>query len=209
VKSAGSGLGSGGGERRSPSRIWWLIAVAALCAPGSCGGGPSPDELVLAYVDAANRHDLVWVREHLAEDVTWDLMGDVLQGRDRVLAPHEQDRVMHTRLEPTLRGVAGDTVVLDVIERNDFITAMGLDSIGYDGIRFVVRDGLIRHIGPAPGAPAVDPFGGATVPFFAWVRQERPEDWAALLDAEGRPRYGEANGRLLMRLARAWHERRP
>lgn len=141
-----------------------LLAAVAPCGPWSCGGGPSPDRLVLDYIDAANRHDLAWVRGHLADSVTWELMGDVLQGRDRVLAPHEQDRVMHTFLEPTLRGVAGDTVV-------------------------------------------VDPFGGATVPFFAWVRRERPEDWAALLDPEGEPRYGADNGRLLMELARAWRGR--
>lgn len=160
---------------------------------------------VLQYLDAANRHDLPWIRRALTDDVTWDLMGDERQGVEEVMAPHEQDVVTETRLAGTVRRVSGDTVVADLVERSSFITALGFDSVAYTGMRFVLRRGKIAHIGPAddtsraPGA-----FQETLGPFFAWVRQEHPDDWVRLTDENGRPRYGTEGGRTLMRLVQEW-----
>ncbi len=204
----------------APFTRWWKVAHpevgdSLLDAQGRPRNDALSDRVrlrlareyrVLQYLDAANRHDLTWIRSVLADDVTWNLMGDVRRGIDEVMAPHEQDVVTETRLDGTVRRVSGDTVVADIVERNAFVTAMGFDSLVYRDVGFVLRRGKIAHMGPVDTTTrAPGPFQEALAPFFAWIRQRHPDDWAVLVDENGRPRNGAEGGRTLMRLVKEWH----
>ncbi len=207
-----------------PFQRWWLEAhpelrdslltpdggVRAGAASGRILLGLAREYVVLRYIDASNRHDLDWIRPLFTDDVTWDLAGDTRHGIDEVMAPHEQDVITDTHLDIDIERVAGDTVVGDVVERNTFLTALGLDSIAYPGTAFIFRGGRIEHLGPIGRvSDAPSPLQAALAPFFAWVRSKHPEDWAVLVDRDGRPRYGEEGGRTLLRLVNEWRVRQP
>lgn len=188
-------------------RFWHatLCLVVLLVAGCSRPHGPDPADRVMEYVVAANAHDLKRVREILAEDPTWQLLGETRRGLEAVLAPHEQDITMHTHLDVAVDSVHGDTVWTRVTERNGFLDAFGVDSL-VQPTRFVLAEGRIAEMGPY-GPGAADPFGGALGPFFQWVRTQRPEAWGQLVDSAGATVYSRANGTLLIRLAREWRDR--
>lgn len=95
------------------------------------------------------------------------------------------------------------TVWARVTERNEFITAFGLDSLRHP-LRIVVRDSVVHRIEPAE-PNSKDPFGGRLAPFFAWISEECPEASRLLVDDSGRTVYGNENGLLLLELAREWN----
>lgn len=158
-----------------------------------------------AFSAAVDSFDAAALRDFYAPDVIWELGRTTWHGVDEVMAVHEQDVVTETHLAAEIRRVSGDTVVADIVERNTFVSAMGFDSLVHRGIGFVLRGSLIAHIGPVDATPqAPDAFVEALGPFFAWIRQEHPDDWALLVDESGRARYGREGGRTLMRLVKEW-----
>jgi predicted ester cyclase len=155
---------------------------------------PQPDSKVREwhrrYMQASNAHDLEKLRAMTSDDVVWHLGPWTLVGKEQALLPHENDLVMNTTLEVRNVRITGNTVEREVIERNDALRSVGMESWRHYS-RIVFNDqGLVVHKDAWKKSPDDQEAARRFLPFRQWMAQHHPD---AVPDFNGPP--GNAWGR--------------
>jgi hypothetical protein len=109
------------------------------------------------------------------------------------LRPHLVDSLLHATLEPRDVVIRGDTVECSLIERNDAMRWVGLDSVVHYP-RYVFKDGLVILKEARKPAPLMQELIHRWQPYWQWVGKAHPEAEAVLLDSLGRGRWDRAAG---------------
>lgn len=159
-------------------------------------------DLFLRYLEASNAHDLETLASMTADGVVWHLGPYELRGRDEALLPNEGDAVLDTSLEARDVRVEGRVVECELIERNDVLRAVGIESWRHH-VRYVF-DETGRVVLKEPWRPSPD---DAVVtehmqPFRDWVRANHPEsvpDFGDMTDC-----FGAGPARRSLELVRGW-----
>jgi len=181
----------------------WLVLAASCAPPVSV---PSPDaptipdehapraEVIRAFRDASNAHDVTAVAEILAPDVVWHRgAAPELVGREAVLAPIAFDAATNATFEIGALSFDGTTVRCVLVEANDFYRALGLDAV--EQVAEFEIDG--ERITAITSLPSSEPSSEPTeeqlrvARFLAWLAREHPEDAELVQRAPG-PRPEDA-----------------
>jgi hypothetical protein len=139
----------------------------------------------------------------LAEDVEWELMGHTYKGKDEVVQFMAFDDGMGSRVDVANVTVKGDTVTLDLLESNEFMTTLGVPQIR-NHVRIVFADGKVRHsseVRPPEGSEQLD---AAWAELGGWAQSNHPEALAAMYGADGSPVISKEAGKSLVGLAKEW-----
>jgi hypothetical protein len=158
-------------------------------------------ELARSYIEAGNAHDLDKLESLTADSVVWILGANRLEGKDNVLAPSELNAGANARFRMKNIAVRGDTAEFELVERNDILRPLGIDStVHYT--RFIFADGLLvkreqwkpSMMFPLQAAPNLGRLQ-------AWIQNSRPDAIARLFDMDGRFIFSRENGELMAGLA--------
>ena len=97
---------------------------------------------------------------------------------------------------------SGDTVRCQLAEGNDWLRALGADSLRY-AARFVFRGNRIAEAEIRLRGGSRSALGRAALPFINWLREHEPGAVEQVLPG-GRPEFTPAGARRLLELIRRW-----
>lgn len=198
--------------RRRPAGL--ASAALALTLAG-CGSpvsvpSPAPDvvpaehgaeaEVLRAFRDASNAHDVDAVLALCAPDVVWERgSAPELVGHEAVREPFAFDAATRASFEIGAVTFDGEQVCCVLAESNDLYRALGIDS-ARERVEFTIRDGRIHAIASLPSPEPTEE--QLTVGrFLAWLSREHPAD-AELVLGPGGPQAEHAAQ--LVERAREW-----
>jgi len=162
-----------------------------------------PKQAVTDLYRAWNHRQVQVVRDLLADDVQWELMGQTYKGKDEVVQFVAFDDGMSGHVELGEMSAQGDTVNFELRESNEFMTLLGIRQLTHY-VRFVFVGGKVQHISgvkPSLGDDQLESAGGR---FDSWVQSKHPEALPALYIQEGKPIISKESGSVLVRLAKEW-----
>jgi hypothetical protein len=185
--------------------------TSALCAflivlwLSSCGPSPKfdPRAAVTKLFEAWNLRQEQVVRDLLADDVVWELMGHTYRGKNEVVQFIAFDDGMGSRLELANVTVEKDTVNLELLESNDFMAALGVPQLR-SFVRIVFADGKVKHSSETRPPQGTEELEAAWGELGAWLETNHPDALAAMYGADGAPARSREAGRSLVGLAREW-----
>lgn len=191
-------------------KLWvaCIIPLASLAA--DAGKSPNVVALTKDYFRKANAHDIPAIMRMFGEDARMRMFAEdsqfelVGQGLEAIRALHEYDKALQTTL--TLQNCAADglTVTCEIVERNNWLDAAGLDEIINPAVFTFNEAGLIRSISATLSPEDGAAMGGILAEFIPWLNAERAAASAPLFGPEGQFIYSEANGRLVVKLLKEW-----
>ncbi len=179
-----------------------IIVVLAA----SCTSDIDRLQLVEDFERLKNAHDRENTLALFAADAELDFgpMG-TMQGHEAIDRIHGYDAALSTTLEFDGCSIEDSDVVCRVTESNDWLKIAGIDSIGYDEVRFTINDaGKIARVSAIPSGESIAAIGTALTAFGGWAQQHEPERFGALLDAQGNFDYSFENGQKVLQLLREW-----
>lgn len=103
--------------------------------------------------------------------------------------------------------VREDTVECELIERNEVLGGLGIDSLIHFP-KIVFSDGKIilrKSIRPPDSYKL---FQDSLMAFLSWLRSEDSTAYWELFNSRGKFQYSKENGELMVRLVRVWRERK-
>lgn len=104
-------------------------------------------EIVVAYMNAHNAHDIDGVLSYLSPEIRFGMTGLwVRQGLEEIRALAEWDAVMNSQLDFRDFKVRNQRLECTGIETNDWLKMVGIEQIRYEPIKFEFEAGMIRHI---------------------------------------------------------------
>jgi hypothetical protein len=195
-------------DLRARAGLVGIALFAAVLTTPACTSRHARDltATLAEYLSAANRHDRAALASLIAPDAVWYLAGDTLSGRDNVLQPHAFDEGVHTQLEAHDVTVRGDTVDLELVERNDVLAGLGIGEL-HQFPRFVFRDGMVARIEARRPPTEAQAFADSLRSFATWLRERDPDAYDRLWPEARRFAYGRETADLVVTLVRAWRRR--
>jgi hypothetical protein len=187
------------------SRAFALGGLLIVLMLSSCTPSPQfdPRDAVTRLFEAWNlRHEQV-VRDLLADDVVWELMGHTYRGKDEVVQFIAFDDGMGSRLELANVTVEKDTVNLELLESNDLMTALGVPQLR-SYVRIVFAGGKVKQSSETRPPQGAEQLEAAWGELGAWLETNHPDALAAMYGADGAPVRSREAGRSLVGLAREW-----
>ncbi len=107
----------------------------------------SEKEIVFAYQEAHNTHDVDAVLALLSPNIRFGMTGLwVREGLDEVRALEEWDAVMNSQLTFNKFKRRNQRLECNGVEVNDWYRTVGIEQVYFDLIRFEFEAGKIRHI---------------------------------------------------------------
>lgn len=189
-------------EKRNRSDLLFVLCLLLLAAL-SCS--PKPADIVKSYQEAYNNHDLERVLALYAEDVSFEVVGQIsLQGKEQLRELTEYDFVLNIHMSCGPSETKGDSVICELTETNDWLKTAGIQRADYLAT-FVVTDGLIQSIRAEPTPETDQAFGEILDPLIKWASQSRPELLAEMMP-EQKFVYNGNNAKKSLSLLREWKE---
>jgi len=180
-----------------------LLLFAIVIA--SCSPKPNPVDVVKAYENAYNAYHLHTLLPLLADDVTFEVVGQfVVKGKEDVRQVAEHDFALTIHMSFSGFTTKGDTVFCDLTETNDWLKTAGIGEARYAG-KFVVEGGLIKLIEGKLTPETDKALSQVLNPLMEWASKERPEQLAQMMP-EGKFVYNAENALESLALLREWQE---
>lgn len=182
-----------------------VLAVLS-CALAACS--PAEDHLgvVLEFQKHKNDGDLESVLELFADDpnLHFGPLGTIT-GLSDVRGVLEYDLALNTQLQFQDCEASGPEVSCRVIESNDWLETVDIESITYDENSFMFdTDGRIESISLTMSAESGQLLGAAMAEFHEWATAHRPAEYGDLFSEDGAFVYSQENAENVLALLRIW-----
>ena len=184
------------------------VAVAlAMSALPACEQDPTAElkKTAKKYLEAMENHDLETLTEMTDPGVLVIRGRSKVRGRKAFLEPVEFEAGVNASFEYSNIEIRGDTVDVDMIERNDLASALGLSEFHHFP-RFVFSEGLLIRRESRKPTPELKAYAQKMEILRAWLKRERPDILVQIEDESGRYKTTRKAGELLVEAAQEWRE---
>ena len=179
------------------SLLWLVLLLLAGCSP-------TLERRVLEYERRVNAGRVDAVLELFTDDATIELEGTyALTGTAALRGLAEWDSVLHTHLTFHEIVTLGDTVMANVVETNDWLSAIGILELVHPSTMVIFRDGLITRIEATTDTAGSHALRRALDEILTWALVDHPAKVRKLVSGEGVLYNGE-NAVLWKELLREW-----
>ena len=184
-----------------------MLSLTALIFTAACAKEKkiSLENILVQYIESANRHDLNALAEITSDSTIWYLGPDTLIGVEEVMGPLSFDEGAQTELVLGKFVVRGDTIDFDMVERNNVLQALGIMELHHYP-RFIFRDGLIYRIIPRRPPLELEAFVDSVVSFARWLADNDPDSYDRVWP-DGKFYYSRDNAELMIDLVPRWRKR--
>lgn len=181
-----------------------LVLASLSCFLVACA--PSPDYLgtVLAFQKHKNGGDLESALQLFADEPSFHFgpLGTIT-GLTEFRGILEYDLALNTHLQFEDCMLKGIEVSCRVIESNDWLRTVDIDSIIYDENRFTfTQDGHIKSVSATLSAESSQFLGAAMAEFHEWAVTHKPVEYGELFTKEGNFVYSRENAGKVLTLLR-------
>jgi len=187
----------------------FLAAVALASALWSCVGcGSGTEKSAKKYIAALQKYDVDALRKMIAPDVIVTSGRSSVRGPDQLLAAVDFQAGIRTTYECERMVVRGDTADVDLLEKSDLGTALGVpETRHYERLVFV--DGMLTLREVRRATEEYQTYGERVRRLKAWIQENHPEVMAKIDDPRSDFAANREVGELLVRMAREWRESQP
>jgi hypothetical protein len=183
-----------------------IIFSVSLIFLAGCGEREKNNKKFLdEYIEAANAHNIEKVRAMYSDSIVWYLGPYVLKGKEEAIAPLWFDKGANTVLKASNVIVNGDTIDCDLLERNDVLTAYGINELHHFP-RFILKIGLIETILSRKPPVENQAFVDSIAAFAKWLAVNSPEEFKKFWP-EGKFNFSEERGKAMPVEIKKWRER--
>ncbi|UCH82665.1 MAG: nuclear transport factor 2 family protein [Candidatus Latescibacterota bacterium] len=187
-------------------RLIRIVVTSHLAlAVVSCGGGSRTDDVTARYLEAWRTHDIKTLTEMTSPDVVLEFGRGTLAGREHIINAVEFSAGANTTVEIGNIVVRGDTVEFEMAEKNDIVTACGIEALLHHP-RLIFEDGKLVRKGEVKGNRTFRVYAEQLSILRSWIAKSRPDILEAITDERGRYKINRRTGELLAMMARTWHE---
>lgn len=186
-----------------------LVLAILACVLAACSPPPNYLGTVLAFQKYKNDGDLESALKLFAEEPTLHFgpLGTIT-GLTGIRGILEYDLALNTHLQLEDCMVDGLEVRCRVVESNDWLKTVDIDSITYEENRFdFTRDGCIESISATLSAESSQFLGAAMAEFHEWATTHKPVEYGDLFNEEGNFVYSQENARKVLALLRIWRNK--
>ena len=108
---------------------------------------PTLERRVFEYERRVNADNVEGVLQLWTHDAVYEMKGMfLLEGKEALRGLAQWDSVLHTRLTFHDITTEGDTVFTNVVESNEWLSAVGIEQLVHPSTMIVFRDGLMSRI---------------------------------------------------------------
>ena len=171
----------------------------------NCGKQEQNNEQLLAeYIKAANAHDIQKVQSMYSDSIIWYLGPYTLKGKEEAIAPLRFDKGANTVLQASKVVVIGDTVDFSLLEKNDVLTAYGINELHHFP-RFIFKDGLVQTILSRKPPAENQVFIDNVTAFVKWLSANKPVEYKKFWP-QGKFNFSEETGKAMPIEIKKWKE---
>lgn len=158
------------------------------------------------YEVAANHHNIELIGSLIDEDVLFEMSGQItLKGKEQILALHEYDAALDTRIKLYDYSVEQYAVSCRIMETNTWLSKSGVAQIEYSRAEILFsKDGLIKGFFGSLETKSAEAMGQVLASFSTWAAKHRPRDYSRLLDGDGSFVYNRESGERVLILLDEW-----
>lgn len=184
--------------------------IAAVVSYGLFACSPPPDHLgtVLEFQKHKNDRNLEATLELFADEPSLHFgpLGTIT-GLTNVRLILEYDLALNTYLRLEDCKANELEVSCRVLETNDWLKTVNIDSITYDENRFVfTRDGRIESVSATLSVESGQLLGAAMAEFHEWATTHMPVEYGDLFSDEGNFVYSRRNAEKVLAFLRIWRD---
>ena len=183
-----------------------LVFAILSCALFACSSPPDKLGTVLEFEKYKNEGDLESALELFAAEPSlhFGSLGTIT-GLTNVRHIFEYDLALNTCLRFQDCTEDGLEVSCRVVETNDWLRTVNIDSVTYDENRFTfTTDGRIETINAELSAESGQALGSVMAEFHEWAMTHKPLEYGDLFSDEGRFVYSQNNAENVLALLRIW-----
>lgn len=184
-----------------------LTACFILLTPtvnGAISNTQDLRELVNAYVEAHNEHDIDRVMSMFADTVRYEEEGlQQFEGKAEVRNKELWDKAVNGQLEVYRLQVRGRKVTGTAVEYSDYYSAAGLESYNFELIEFEFEGGLIKQIKVVATMESNSDFANALAGFVVWAASNKASELENLKE-NGMWAYSPATAQYWVSMLREW-----
>ena len=162
-------------------------------------------EVVEAYIEANNQHDIDTEMSLYAEGVTNEVVGYFTKtGKSALRQLQAYGTAINNEFhfhEYTFEKPG--QVSFKVTQQNEFLRTFGIDELRYVSYKMTIRDGLITSIRAELSQESMKLVKKTDEAFVTWATKEKPEAFAAML-SDGEFIHNKENGLGVMALLHEW-----
>jgi len=163
--------------------------------------------LVESFQEGLNQHDVDKVMSMFAENAEFEIVGvSKYSGKEQIRNVFEYDVGVNTELKFINCKSQGNTVIGQILERNDRLDAIGFGELKYNSCTFVFRDNLIQSFTAEIPDEFVQYNSEVWQRFLPWLAENHPDEQSKMFTTEGRFNYNRENGAGVVRLLREWQK---
>lgn len=163
--------------------------------------------LVRAFQEAVNEHNVDKVMEMFTDNAQFELVGiSKYSGKKEIRNVFDYDAGVNTQLKFIDCKSEGNKVNCKFIERNDRLSAIGIDELEYPVCTILFRDRLIENFSAEISPEMVQYNTEVWQKFMPWFSQNYPDEYSKMITPEGRFIYNRENGADVVPLLRKWRE---
>jgi len=145
------------------------VLIGLACAPAK-------KDIVIQYFDVYNKHQPGIVNLLLSENITYTAVESfTLRGKEELKNLAEYDSTIHSELVYSNLTEAGDTVTCQMTEKNDWLAALGINTVQYDYAKFVVRHKDIWDIIIKMNDQSINEISTKLQPVIDWASNNKPD----------------------------------
>ena len=181
------------------------ISVGLLLTIFACSSPPHNLDTVIEFQQRKNNGDLGAVMELFADDpiLHFGPLGTIA-GQKNIRNILEYDLALNTHLQLKDCEIVGVEVICRVVETNDWLKTVEIESIEYDENRFVFsEDGRIKAVHASLAAVSSQSLVAAMAEFQHWATTNQPEAYSELFSDEGVFVYSRENAEKVLVLLKA------
>jgi len=166
----------------------------------------SEKEIVLAYQEAHNTHDIEGVLEVLSPKIRFGMTGLwVREGLAELRDLEEWDAVMNSHITFKDFKVRNQRLECKGAETNDWYKMVGIEQVYFEPIKFEFEDGKIRHIRAQLAPKSEMAVDRAVNDVVRWALEVFPDEITHLVP-RGVFRYGHEQAMRWKKLLVEWQE---
>ncbi len=184
--------------------IFINIVLLVLIVSG-CSKEKSPEEIVRAYIDAQNSHDIDKKLKYFDEETAFITQGSEMNmmGPEDIRRMSQYDSVLNTVLTIDNLRVDGTTIICKITEHNRWLDAAGLPPLQYDSTLFYVIGDKIRKVVSFPDSASLEGMTDVLNKFIPWLAEKYPYETTVMIP-NGQFEYSAENAEKLLAYLREW-----